>query len=64
MNMSQKDDIIEAKDDNEWIMVAHDQKEVWKHILVNSSNQDIHVMNKRALGRVLPDLMEALDGNS
>jgi hypothetical protein len=64
MNMSQKDDIIEAKNDNEWIMVAHDQKEVWKHILVNSSNQDIHVMNKRALGRVLPDLMEALDGNS
>ena len=55
--------IIEAKDDNEWIMVAHDQKEVWKHILVNSSNQDIHVMNKRAFDRVLPELMEALNAN-
>ena len=64
MNMSQKDDIIEVRNDNEWLMVAHDPKEVWKHILVKSSNQDIHVMNKRAFGRLIPDLTEALNGNS
>jgi hypothetical protein len=61
VNMSQKDDIIEAKNDNEWIMLSHDQKEIWKNILVNTSNQDIHVMNKRAFDRVIPKLLEALD---
>jgi hypothetical protein len=62
VNMSQKDDIIEAKNDNEWIMLSHNQKEIWKNILVNTSNQDIHVMNKRAFERVIPKLWEALDG--
>jgi hypothetical protein len=61
VNMSQKDDIIEAKNDNEWIMLSHDQKEIWKNILVNTSNQDIHVMNKRAFDRVIPKLLEAPD---
>lgn len=51
VNMSQKDDIIETKNENEWIFIAHDQKEHWKSILVKVSNQDIHVMNKRALSR-------------
>ena len=51
VNMSQKDDIIETKNGNEWIFIAHDQKEHWKSILVKVSNQDIHVMNKRALSR-------------
>ena len=60
LNMSQKDDIIKVQNANEWIMLAHDQKEVWKNILVKVQNQDIHVMNKRAFDRVLPELMEAL----
>jgi hypothetical protein len=59
VNMSQKDDIIEAKNDNEWIMLSHDQREQWKNILVNTRNQDIHVMNKRAFERVLPKIMES-----
>ena len=63
VNVSQKDDIVETKNTNEWIIIAHDQKEVWKNILVNTHNQNIHVMNKRALGRVIPDLMEAFDAD-
>tara|TARA_R110001592_G_scaffold301600_2_gene572993 strand:- start:613 stop:1515 length:903 start_codon:yes stop_codon:yes gene_type:complete len=63
LNMSQKDDIIKVHNANEWIMLAHDQKEVWKNILVKVQNQDIHVMNKRAFDRVLPELMEALNAN-
>jgi hypothetical protein len=60
INMSQKDDIIEVQSDNEWIMLAHDQKEVWKNILVKVNNQDIHIMNKRAYSRVIPKLEELL----
>lgn len=63
VNMSQKDDIIKVQNANEWIMLAHNQKEVWKNILVKVQNQDIHVMNKRAFDRVLPELMEALNAN-
>ena len=58
VNMSQKDDIIETHGLDEWILLAHSQKEQWKNILVNMGTQDIHVMNKRALGRVIPDLLE------
>ena len=58
VNMSQKDDIIETHGLNEWILLAHSQKEEWKNILVNTRSQDIHVMNKRALGRVIPELLE------
>jgi len=60
VNMSQKDDIIEVQSDNEWVMLAHDQKEVWKNILVKVNNQDIHIMNKRAYSRVIPKLKELL----
>ena len=56
MNMSQKDDIIHCNTNEEWIYLAHDPKEPWKNILVNSGLTDIHVMNKRAMER-------AMDGN-
>lgn len=59
-NMSQKDDIIETDDLTDWIFLAHSPREQWKNILVRSQN-DIHVMNKRALGRALPVLMEQFD---
>ena len=60
INMSQKDDIIETINDNEWIFISHDPKEEWKNILVRSSNQDVHVMNKRALGRIKDKVMETI----
>jgi len=58
VNLSQKDDIIEAQTTNEWVVIAHDQTEEWKNILVKVDKQDIHVMNKRALDRMLPGLLE------
>jgi hypothetical protein len=62
VNMGQKDDVIETHGLNEWILLAHDRKEEWKNILVKVDKQDIHVMNKRALSRILPKLLEAFDG--
>jgi len=61
-NLSQKDDIAEVKDMNDWILIANDKKEHWKDILVRHNNYDIHVMNKRALGRVSSDLWSYIDG--
>ena len=58
VNLSQKDDIIEAQTTNEWVVIAHDQTEEWKNILVKVDKQYIHVMNKRALDRMLPGLLE------
>ena len=52
-----------VKNENEWVMLVHDQREVWKNILVKVNNQDIHVMNKRALDRALPEIIEAFDAN-
>ena len=58
INVSQKDDIIDVNNKNNWIILANDQKEHWKNILVNSSDTDIHVMNKRALSRQYQKLVE------
>jgi len=52
-NMSQKDDIVKAIDSNSWAMLVNNRKEPWKNILTVQEDCDIHVMNKRALGRVI-----------
>ena len=36
-------------------------KEVWKNILVRLPMQDVHVMNKRALGRIKDKVMETIN---
>ena len=58
--LSQKDDIIEVNSVEDWILLSHDPIENWKNILVKHSKLDLHAMNKRALARVLPKLMEYL----
>jgi hypothetical protein len=55
--MDQKDDIVDVNNAQDWIMLSHDRREPWKNILVNHSKLDLHVMNKRALGRVHDKLM-------
>ena len=60
-NVSQKDDIVETHNKNNWIALSHDQKEPWKNILVNTNKTDLHVMNKRALGRHYNTLVEMFD---
>ena len=60
-NMLQEDDIVEVNDLNTWICLANDIKENWKNIMVKHSNQDVHVMNKRALDRHGDQLLEWLN---
>ena len=62
INMSQKDDIIELKDNKDWIFLCHDIHEPWKNILVRHSLTDIHVMNKRALERHAHQVIENIFG--
>ena len=59
--MDQKDDIIEVK--NDWIYLAHSPEEPWLNILVKNSYTDVHVMNKRALGRVYDEAMDFISDN-
>jgi hypothetical protein len=56
--VGQKDDIVSAGNIQDWVILAHDTREEWKNILVKHSNLDLHVMNKRALTRLKPALME------
>jgi hypothetical protein len=59
-NMSQKDDITEVINLNEWVCVANDTIEDWNDIAVRHSNHDVHVMNKRSLDRMGDRLLELL----
>lgn len=61
INMSQKDDIVDVNDLQDWIFLAADVREPWKNILVKHRHLDLHIMNKRALERVRPKLLEFLD---
>ena len=57
INVNQKDDIVEVQDKTKWVMIANDQRENWKNIVVQTNDLDLHVMNKRALGRHYKDLV-------
>lgn len=50
-NMDQKDDLIEIKSMNDWILLSHNRAEPWKNILTRFEKQNLHVMNKRSLNR-------------
>ena len=49
--MDQKDDIVEIKSASDWIFLANDREEPWKDILSRNLHQNLHVMNKRSIGR-------------
>ena len=56
--ISQDDDIIDINNKQDWICLGCDQKENWKNLLIKHSNLDLHVMNKRALLRMKPKIVE------
>lgn len=60
VNMSQKDDIVSVVDTATWNFLAVDAREQWKNILVQHTGIDVHVMNKRALKRVMMQLKDKL----
>lgn len=59
--LSQKDDVLETNNIQDWICLGNDTRENWKNILIKHSNLDIHCMNKRALSRIKSKLMEQFD---
>jgi len=59
-NMDQKDDIVEVKSPNDWVLLSHNRKEPWKNILERNVNSNIHVMNKRSLSRQASNIMDMI----
>jgi hypothetical protein len=57
--LSQDDDIVDVNNKQDWICLGCDQIENWKNLLIKHSNLDLHVMNKRALLRMKPKIVEA-----
>lgn len=51
INMDQKDDIIEVKSMNDYIILSHNRKETWKNILTRHVDTNLHLMNKLAIAR-------------
>tara|TARA_X000001036_G_scaffold7654_3_gene6886 strand:- start:4458 stop:5375 length:918 start_codon:yes stop_codon:yes gene_type:complete len=61
LNMDQKDDIIGINSHDDIIFLKHNRVEQWKNILVRHTQQNLHIMNKRALDRHYFGLLENLD---
>ncbi len=60
LNMDQKDDIIEMNSVQDFVFLKHDRAEQWKNYLVRHTDQNLHIMNKRALARYYENIMERL----
>jgi len=60
-NVNQKDDIEEVRSATDWIIIVNNVAENWKNIVTRQFNIDLHVMNKRALGRKYNELMGFLN---
>ena len=60
VSMDQKDDIIEIKDVNDYIMLSHNRSEAWKNILTRQVDTNLHLMNKLSISRHLPDIISKL----
>ena len=58
--MDQKDDIVEINSAQDFIFLKHDRSEQWKNYLVRHTDQNLHIMNKRALARYYENIMERL----
>ncbi len=62
-NMDQKDDIVEIKSLNDWIMLSHNRKEAWKNIVTRNQNTNLHAMNKRSLDRHANTILKIFEEN-
>jgi hypothetical protein len=61
--MSQKDDIAKINGADEWIYLVNDREEPWENSFTKIKNENVHVMNKRAIERHYDDIMKQLDGD-
>lgn len=57
--MSQRDDIAKVNGKNDWVYLVNDRQEEWKNSLTRITNENVHVMNKRALDRQFDDIMQS-----
>ena len=55
--MDQKDDIAKINGINDVVFLKHNRQEQWKNVLCRYTNENLHIMNKRALDRHYDDLM-------
>ena len=60
LNMDQKDDIAEINTLNDYVFLKHNRREQWKNILCRYTDTNLHIMNKRALDRKFPDIIDML----
>jgi hypothetical protein len=58
INMSQKDDIAKINSLDDWVYLVNDKLENWKDSLARVTGENVHVMNKRALERHYPHIMD------
>lgn len=56
INMDQKDELVEVRENGEWIFLANDTNKNWIDILVKLKDTDVHMMNKRSLDRKIEEL--------
>ena len=62
VNMDQKDDLIKVNDIGDLVFLKHNRAEQWKNILCRFKNDNLHIMNKRALDRNYMDLLSGFEG--
>ncbi len=62
VNMDQKDDIVKFNDLENIVFLKHNRSEPWKNILLKHTNENMHLMNKRAFDRQIPFLKEQFQG--
>ena len=49
--MDQKDDLVEVQGKNKLLFLSNNREENWKDLLVQCTNENVHLMNKKAIER-------------
>ena len=62
LNMDQKDDIAQVNGIGDIVFLKHKRSEQWVNYLCKHKNDNLHIMNKRALDRNYADLLSSFEG--
>ena len=60
--MDQKDNIVEVQEKNKLLFLVNNRRETWKDLLVQCTNENVHLMNKKAIERHADKFMEIYYG--
>jgi len=61
--MSQRDDIVHINEADDWVYLVNDRQAAWENSLTRIMNENVHVMNKRAIERHYDDIMMLIRNN-